>query len=80
MQSVWKITKKRGVIKDHSETHIEGISHTFHICSKLSSTRKTLQVHISDVHSQQLFDCKNCGRLDMKKMTFKEHKRTCKGQ
>ena len=78
MQSVWKIIKKRGVIKDHAETHIEGISHTCHICSKLSSTRKALKVHILDVHSQQLFNCNICGKSEMKRIVFKHHKRTCK--
>jgi len=73
-----KITPKKNVIKDHAETHIEGIEHNCHICSKPSSTRKALKVHILDVHSQQLFKCNICGKSDMKRIVFKSHKRTCR--
>jgi hypothetical protein len=73
-----KTTKHRSDIKGHAETHIEGISQTCHICSKPSSTRHALRVHILNVHSQQLFNCNICGKLEMKKITFKNHKKTCK--
>jgi hypothetical protein len=73
-----KIANQKCNIKKHTETHIEGISHTCHICSKSSSTRAALQVHINVVHSQQLFNCNICGKSEMKKITFKNHKTTCK--
>jgi hypothetical protein len=75
-----KTTKHKNLMKNHAETHIEGISHTCHICSKPSPTRHALNVHISNVHSQQLFNRNNCGKSDMKKMTFKKHKESCKRQ
>ena len=75
---VEKTTKHKHNMKSHAETHLEGISHTCHICSKTSSTRAALQVHIINIHSQQLFNCNICGKSEMKKVTFKVHKRTCK--
>ena len=46
-----KTTRKKGDTKKHAETHIEGISHTRQICSKLFSTRDSLQVHTRKIHS-----------------------------
>ena len=51
IEGVWKCkmcgkTKThKSHMKDHAETHIEGISHACHICSRLFSCRKTLQAH-----------------------------------
>ena len=47
-----KISKILGHIKEHAETHIEGMSRICQICSKTFSNRKSLRVHISDIHSQ----------------------------
>ena len=66
------------MIKIHSETHIGGKSHICHICNKPSSTRTALKVHIVNYHSQLSFDCDNCEKVGMKKITYKNHKRTCK--
>ena len=73
-----KTAKQRCDIKDHAETHMEGISHSCHICSKSFSTRSSVKTHIKNVHSQQLFNCNLCGKSEMKKNTFLTHKRECK--
>ena len=48
------------------------------ICQKQSASKKALAVHIINNHSQRIFDCENCGKSGMRKMTFKNHKRMCK--
>ena len=73
-----KMVKTRQEIRNHAETHIEGISHGCHICNKASSTRSALQVHIVNNHSLLSFDCDICGKLGMTKMSFKSLKLTCK--
>merc|ERR1712179_616246 len=40
-----KTAKNRGHITDHAETHIEGISHAYHICDKAFSSRPGLRYH-----------------------------------
>merc|ERR1719186_818 len=47
-------------MKQHAETHIEGVSHTCHICNKTFSTRKSLKVHIGNSHSELSFNCPVC--------------------
>ena len=73
-----KTTHKSNVIRNHAETHIEGVSHSCHICNKTSTTRKALKVHIIDNHSDLSYTCSVCERSDMNKMAFKHHKRSCK--
>ena len=73
-----KTVKKRHEIRNHAETHIEGITHACHICNKASSTRTALRMHIIDNHSQLSFDCNICGKMKMTKMVFKSHKQRCK--
>ena len=73
-----KTVKKRQEIRNHAETHIEGISHACHICNKASTTRTALRMHIKDNHSQLSYDCNICGKMEMTKMAFKNHKRICK--
>merc|ERR1712096_54239 len=73
-----KTTKQKGDIKNHAETHIEGLSHTCHICNKTCSTRNSLKVHIIDNHSELSYNCNICGKSGMAKMAFKNHKRICK--
>ena len=73
-----KMVKTRREIRNHAETHIEGISHACHICNKASSTRTALRMHIIDNHSQLSFDCNICGKMKMTKMVFKSHKQRCK--
>merc|ERR1712129_29261 len=83
-EGLWKCkvcgqtAKQKNVIKDHTETHLQGISHTCHICNRKSSTRKALQVHINNFHSQLSFNCQFCGKERMTKNTFRSHKRSCK--
>jgi len=74
-----KTSKKLGNLKNHVETHIEGVTHTCHICNKTTSTRISLQMHISNIHSET-FDCNNCGKSGMNKLAYRDHKRrtSCK--
>ena len=46
MQGVWK----KGHIKEHAETHIEGVDKSCHICNNTLSDRPALQHHIRDIH------------------------------
>ena len=73
-----KMVKKRQDVRNHAETHIEGIAHACHICNKSSSTRSALRMHIMDNHSQLSFDCNICGNVGMTKMAFKWHNGSCK--
>jgi len=73
-----KSAKHKSHLRDHAETHLEGVSHTCHICNKSSSTRKALKVHVNNYHSQMSFDCNICGNVGMTKIAFKNHKRICK--
>jgi len=59
-------------MREHTETHIEGISQTCHICSKTFGTRHTLRVHISGVHSE-LLTCDICGKSGMNKKSYWAH-------
>jgi len=69
-----KMAKRKKDLKKHIETHIEGISHICHICNKTCSTRNALQVHITDNHPSQLFDCNFCAKFGMTKMSYKGNK------
>ena len=46
-----KVLKKSN-IKSHAETHIEGVAHICHICSKTVFTRNSLRKHIAQTHFQ----------------------------
>ena len=43
--------KHKGHMKSHVETHMEGVTHTCHICHKSYSTRNSLQQHNIRKHS-----------------------------
>merc|ERR1712129_228455 len=62
-------------IRQHAETHIEGVSHVCHICRKTTLTRHNLRDHISSVHSE-LFSCDICGKTGMNRKAYRDHKRT----
>ena len=47
-----KTAKRKQVIRDHAETHINGVSHSCNFCSKLCTTRNSLKVHIFRNHSK----------------------------
>jgi len=68
-----KTAALKGVIKKHAETHIEGISHTCHICSKTFKNKSTRDVHISSIHSL-LFSCNICDKSGMNRKTYSMHK------
>ena len=59
-----KTSTRKQNIQNHTETHIEGVSHACHICNKIFSTRNNLQKHISCVHSE-LVSCDVCGKSGM---------------
>ena len=46
-----KQTLKKSNIRQHAETHIDGVFHACHICGKNVSTRHNLQSHVSRQHS-----------------------------
>ena len=56
IEGVWryqiceKTSSIKGHIKEHTETHIEGIIHTCLICSKTFGTRARLKVHKHKQH------------------------------
>ena len=60
-------------IRRHTETRIEGVSHACHICSKICSTRNTLQVHIFGIHSEKV-SCDACGKSGMNHKLYSYHK------
>jgi ribosomal protein L37AE/L43A len=60
-------------LKHHAETHIEGVSHACHICSKTFPTRLYLRQHISGIHSE-LFSCDICGKSGMNRGAYRMHK------
>ena len=78
---VWKCkicgrtTIKKDRIREHAESHIEGMSHTCHICRKSYPNRNTLRCHINNVHSG-LFSCDVCGKSGMNKGSYYEHTQT----
>merc|ERR1719245_2180645 len=69
-----KISKDISNIRQHAETHIDGMSHICQICSKTFSNRPGLRVHTYNIHSQ-LVSCDVCGKAGMNKLAFRNHKR-----
>ena len=68
-----RTAESRGHIREHVETHIEGMTHPCHICDKNFSNRPGLRKHIYHVHSE-LFTCELCGKTEMNRRTFFNHK------
>ena len=77
--SIWKCktcgrtATQKTAMRKHAETHIEGMSHACHICSKTFPNRPCLQMHISGIHSQ-LFSCDLCGKSEMNRGAYNKHK------
>ena len=67
-----KTTATKQQIQAHSETHIEGVKHICHICSKVVSTRNSLRIHIYKIHSE-LFSCNPCERSGMNRGAYNKH-------
>ena len=67
-----KTAIKRSNMRRHAETHIVGMSHVCHICSKISSTRHNLKSHIFRTHSESLL-CKICGKSGMNRAAYTNH-------
>ena len=77
-EGVWKCkvcgkTATKTNIRNHAETHIEGMSHACNICSKTYPNRQALRVHISGIHSG-LFSCDICGKSGMNRKAHRAHK------
>jgi len=70
-----KTATKNSNIRNHAEMHIEGMSHTCHICSKTFTNRPCLSKHVSDIHSE-LFSCDICGKTGMARIAYRYHKRS----
>ena len=68
-----KTTAAKGNIRKHAEMHTEGMSHVCHLCNKTFPTRKYLQNHISNIHSE-LFSCDICGKAGMNRERYRRHK------
>ena len=56
-----KSSGKKSNIQNHAEIHIEGVTHSCHICNKIFSTRHNLSTHVMKVHSESSLTCNNCG-------------------
>ena len=61
-------------MRQHTETHIKGVSHNCPMCSKIFANRHTLRNHISGSHSE-LFTCDVCGKSGMNKHAYRAHQR-----
>lgn len=59
-------------MKQHTETHIEGVSHACQICKKTFANRHNLRGHVSGIHSE-LFTCDVCGKSGMNKYSYRAH-------
>ena len=68
-----KTANRKEHIQNHAEIHIEGVTHSCHICSKIFATRPNLQAHISGIHSA-LVDCDDCEKSGMNKKAYNKHK------
>ena len=62
-------------IQFHAETHIEGMSHGCHICSKTFTNKNNLNTHVSYIHSE-LFSCEICEKAGMNRQAYRNHKRS----
>ena len=69
-------TIKRQKLRQHAEIHLQGFSHSCHICGKTAKTRHSLRCHVSMNHSR--LSCNFCGKSGMKKWTLKTHKLKCR--
>ena len=69
-----KTSQDKSHIREHAETHIEGMSHVCHICNKHFSHRSSLRKHIK-IHSK-FMSCDLCGKSGMNKSSYNNHKRT----
>jgi len=78
-EGLWKCkvcgrtTTAKKHMKKHAETHIEGMMHTCHICSKTFATRPCLQTHVSNIHTE-LISCDLCGKTGMNRKSYYMHK------
>ena len=68
-----KVSKTKTVLIDHAETHIEGSGQSCHLCIKTCRNRPALRSHIRYSHSELSFDCADCHKFGMNKITFKTH-------
>ena len=71
-----KRSKQKSHIKQHAEVHIEGLTHSCHVCSKTSATRHSLRLHMSISHSEVSTSttCRFCGKTGLNKNALRNHK------
>ena len=65
-------------IRQHAETHIQGVVHSCSICKKTFATSSSMRVHAINTHSN-LYFCTVCGKEDMNKKGVQNHKKKCQG-
>ena len=68
-----KISGRKDEIRSHTEIHIDGMSHSCHVCSKTFKNRPGLNTHILSIHSE-LFSCDICERTGMNRKAYRNHK------
>ena len=66
-------TQKKYNILSHAETHIEGLSHNCHVCTKTFSTRQYLRQHITNNHTGSVFSCTVCNKTGMNRKAYHFH-------
>ena len=79
-EGVWKCrlcektTYTNSAMRDHAESHITGMKHACHLCTKTFTSRPNLRTHVSHMH-KGVFDCDMCGKSGMNRITSQNHKR-----
>ena len=68
-----KSARTKRVLQRHVEIHIEGMSHSCHICNKTFLNRPGLNTHIYNIHSG-LFSCDICGKTGMNRHAYRAHR------
>jgi len=78
---LWECVKceKTFVRKDHARTHTQihsknSRNYTCNICYRAYGTQDVLRNHKNTAHSTEKFQCPICGKADMSKVQFKNHK------
>ena len=85
---LWECVKceKTFVRKDHAKTHTQihsknSRNYTCNICYRAYGTQDVLRNHKNTAHSTEKFQCPICGKADMSKVQYKNHKyqsKSCK--
>ena len=68
-----KMATRKDHMRNHAETHVEGVSKSCNLCGKAFANRASLQQHIYGLHSK-LYSCNFCDKSEMTKKNFNQHK------